>query len=189
MVRGGAKLLAPYARVDAPTTWLTDLLNPFALHNPLLPVGVWMMLALALVVSGALHYTKFGRHLFAVGSNEQTARLCGVAVERTKLMAYVYAGALNGVAGVLLFSVLTMGDATSAAGYELNIIAAVVIGGTSLTGGEGTILGSLIGALFMSVIANGCTKVGLPNPWQEITTGGIIVLANAVDRLRHQKTE
>jgi ribose/xylose/arabinose/galactoside ABC-type transport system permease subunit len=188
ILRGTAKGLAPKARVDAPDTWLNELLNPFGEHNVFVPPGVWVMLALALLVSGVLRYTRFGRHVFAVGSSEQTARLCGVAVDRTKLLVYVYAGALNGVAGVLLFSTMTMGMATSASGYELSIIAAVVIGGASLAGGEGTVLGSLVGALLMTVVANGCTKVDWLPPWvQEIVTGVIIVLAVALDRLRHRR--
>lgn len=184
-LRGVAETLAPNARVDAPDTWLNELLNPFGLHNLLFPPGVWVTAGLALIVAGVLRYTRFGRHVFAVGSNEQTARLCGVGVGRVKLLVYVFAGALNGVAGALLFSTLTMGQATSAMGYELNIIAAVVIGGASLNGGEGTVLGSLVGAVIMTVVANGCTKVGLPNPVQMIVTGVIIVLAVALDRLRH----
>jgi ribose/xylose/arabinose/galactoside ABC-type transport system permease subunit len=81
-----------------------------------------------------------------------------------------------------------MGDATTAAGYELNVIAAVVIGGASLNGGSGTILGSIIGALIMTVVGNGCTKMDLENWVQEIVTGGIIILAVALDRIRHRRS-
>ena len=93
---------------------------------------------------------------------------------------------LVGLAGVLHFSYLTVGDPTSAAGYELNVIAAVVIGGASLNGGRGTVLGSLIGALIMTMVDNGCTKIGLANPVQEIVTGGIILFAAALDQLRNR---
>ena len=187
-LRATAQLLAPNARVEAPDTWLNDLMFIFAENNVLVPAGVWVMLALALLVAGVLRYTRFGRHAFAVGSNEQTARLCGVAVDRTKILVYVYAGALNGVAGVLMFSSLTMGEATGAQGYELNVIAAVVIGGASLSGGEGSVLGSLVGALMMTTLANGCTKMDWPNPYQMAVTGVIIILAAALDRLRHRWT-
>jgi ribose/xylose/arabinose/galactoside ABC-type transport system permease subunit len=175
--------------VLAPDTWLNSLLTTLNAENRwmLLPTGVWLMLLLAVLVAAVLRYTRFGRHTFAVGSNEQTARLCGVGVGRNKLLVYAVAGALAGVAGVLQFSFLTVGDPTTAAGYELSIIAAVVIGGASLSGGQGSVLGALLGALFMTVVANGCTKVGLDNPIQEIVTGGIIVVAAFLDRLRRRR--
>jgi len=133
-----------------------------------------------------LRYTRFGRHIFAIGSNESTARLCGVPVKRTKVLIYVVGLAFAGIAGVLQFSYLSVGDPTTAAGLELAVIAAVVIGGASLSGGEGSILGSLVGALIMTVVANGCTKMDLANWVQEIVTGGIIIVAVVLDRLRHR---
>jgi ribose/xylose/arabinose/galactoside ABC-type transport system permease subunit len=142
---------------------------------------------MAVVVAAALRYTKFGRHTFALGSNEETARLCGVAVERVKVALYALGGAFGGMAGVMQYSRLTVGDPTVAVGLELDVIAAVVIGGGSLSGGEGSILGSLVGALIMSVIRSGCSQMGLPNWVQEIITGGIIVVAVALDRWRHRR--
>ncbi len=144
------------------------------------------MLILAALVSLVLRYTRFGRHVFAIGSNEQTARLCGVNVNRTKLLIYMIGVGFAGLAGVLQFSFLGMGDSTTALGMELNIIAAVVIGGASLNGGEGSVIGSIIGALIMTVVANGCTKMGLENYVQEIITGAIIIVAVLLDRLRHR---
>jgi ribose/xylose/arabinose/galactoside ABC-type transport system permease subunit len=146
------------------------------------------MVVLALITSGMLRYTRFGRHIFAIGSNEQTARLCGVPVERAKIMIYALGAVLAAVAGVLQFSYLTMGDPTTATGMELDIIAAVVIGGASLNGGQGTILGSLVGALIMAVVANGCSKMELGNEVQMMVTGGIIILAVALDHLRQRKS-
>jgi ribose/xylose/arabinose/galactoside ABC-type transport system permease subunit len=134
-----------------------------------------------------LRYARLGRHIFAVGSNELTARLCGVAVERVKLIVYTISAAFAGLAGLMQFSRLTVGDPTVAVGTELDVIAAVVIGGGSLSGGEGSILGSLVGALIMTVIRSGCSQLGLPNWVQEIVTGAIIVLAVALDRLRHRR--
>jgi ribose/xylose/arabinose/galactoside ABC-type transport system permease subunit len=119
-----------------------------------------------------------------VGSNEQTARLCGVNVDRTKVLVYIGAGLCAGLAGGLEFSYLTMGDPTTGNGYELKVIAAVVIGGASLSGGEGGILGTLVGALLMTIVDNGCTKLGLDNWVQEIVTGAIIVSAVVLDRVR-----
>jgi ribose/xylose/arabinose/galactoside ABC-type transport system permease subunit len=155
------------------------------------PPGVWLMLVLAGMVASMLRYTVLGRHIFAVGSNEQTARLCGVRVHRVKIGVYMLCGALAGMAGVMQFSRLTVGDPTVAAGKELDVIAAVVIGGGSLSGGEGSVLGSMIGALIMTVIRSGCSQVGergLPNWVQEIVTGAIIVLAVALDRLRQRRS-
>ncbi len=181
IVRGLAEGMADQQMVRAPATWLNGLL---AMRS--MPPGVVMMLALAAFTAGLLRYTKFGRHVFAIGSSELTARLCGVPVERTKLLIYAAGVAFAGVAGLLQFSYLQMGDPTTAPGYELNVIAAVVIGGGSLAGGQGSVLGSIIGALIMTVVANGCNKIGL-DPWiQKIVTGAIIVTAVALDRLRHQ---
>jgi ribose/xylose/arabinose/galactoside ABC-type transport system permease subunit len=134
-----------------------------------------------------LRYTRFGRHAFAIGSNELTARLCGVPVKRTKVLIYTVAGGFVGVAGVMAFSQLTIGDPTTANGAELSVIAAVVIGGGSLSGGQGTILGTLVGALIMTVVATGCGQLGLENWVQQIVTGGIIVVAVALDNLRARR--
>jgi ribose transport system permease protein len=147
---------------------------------------VWIFLVLACFIAGVLRYTQFGRHIYAIGSNEQTARLCGIHVERVKLKLYAFAALLTGIAGVLQFSFVEVGDPTTAASYELGVIAAAVIGGASLSGGVGTILGTVAGALLMSTINNGCTKIGLEVWMQEIVTGGIIVAAVALDKLRHR---
>ncbi len=172
-------------------TWLNHLMRllPPDQQWMLVAPGVWIMIALALLTAAMLRYTRFGRHLFAVGSNEQTARLCGVNVRATKLLTYAIAGALTGVAGVLQFAKLGAGDPTTAAGLELDIIAAVVIGGGSLSGGEGSVFGTLIGALIMRIVDNGCSKMHFENWEQQIITGGIILVAVALDRLRHQKSE
>ena len=152
-----------------------------------LPPGVWVLIVLALLAAGLLRYTRFGRHVFAVGSNEQTARLCGVHVERTKLLVYMVGVGCAGVAALLQFANLTAGDPTTADGYELKVIAAVVIGGASLAGGEGSILGTIVGALIMTVVDNGCAMLGLDNWVQEIVTGAIIVAAVILDRLRQRR--
>jgi ribose/xylose/arabinose/galactoside ABC-type transport system permease subunit len=170
-------MLLPSAKADA-----SLLARPWQWWSP----GVWIFLVLAVLVAMLLRYTQFGRHIYAIGSNEQTARLCGIQVERTKLKIYMLALALAGIAGVLQFSFNTMGDPNTATGYELQVIAAVVIGGASLSGGVGGVLGTVAGALMMTMIDNGCTKVGLENWMQEILTGGIIVAAVALDKLRHR---
>ncbi len=189
LVRGVAKGLAGEQKIDAPKSWLNELLARLPPDQSwmLVPPGVWLLFVLAAVVGGGLIYTRFGRHVFAVGSNESAARLCGISVPRVKVLVYVLGGLFAGMAGVMQFSRLTVGDPTGAMGLELNVIAAVVIGGGSLAGGEGSILGCLIGALIMQVIQAGCSQMGWPNWVQEIVTGAIIVIAVALDRLRHRK--
>lgn len=188
LVRGVAKGIAGEQKIDAPASWLQDVLATLPPERQwmLVPPGVWLMVGVAVAAAAMLRYTRLGRHTVAVGSNPLTARLCGVAVNRVTGLVYVLGGACAGLAGVMQFSRLTVGDPTVAAGLELDVIAAVVIGGGSLSGGEGSILGSLVGALIMSVIRAGCAQMGLPNWVQEIVTGVIIVAAVTLDRLRHR---
>ena len=188
LVRGAAKGLADERRVEAPITWLNDLLRTAQDGRGwLLPSGIWMTVALAVVVAFTLQYTRFGRHLFAIGSSERTARLCGVRINRTKLAVYTVGGALAAFSGVLQFSKLSVGDPTVAQGLELDVIAAVIIGGGSLLGGRGSVIGTIAGAAIMAVIQIGCSQQGLPNWVQQIVTGAIIVFAVGLDRWR-QKT-
>ena len=187
IVRGAAKGLADERRIEAPATWLNGLLRTVEAGRGLfLPPGIWILLLLALLVAGVLRYTVFGRHLFAIGSNERTARLCGVRVEAVKVAVYTISAALAGVAGVMQFAKLSVGDPTVAVGLELDVIAAVIIGGGSLTGGSGTVLGTVLGATITSVVAIGCSQHGLANWVQQIVTGTIIVLAVALDRWRQK---
>ncbi|MGB9893901.1 MAG: ABC transporter permease, partial [Candidatus Saccharicenans sp.] len=149
--------------------------------------GIWIMIIFSLVMALLLRKTVFGRQVFAIGSNELTARLCGVRTDLVKVMVYTISGLLCGLAGVMEFSRLTVGDPTVAMGLELDIIAAVVIGGGSLSGGEGSILGTLVGVFIMSFLRNGCTMMGWPNYFQEIIIGAIIIAAVTLDRLRHRQ--
>jgi len=178
---------------DPPGVWRQTFLSGLISNLPdsrrwmLLPPGVWLMIVLAILTAAMLRYTRFGRHIFAIGSNEQTARLCGIAIDRTKILIYTLAGALVGLAAVLEFSYVGIGNPTGRTGAELDVIAAVVIGGASLSGGQGSIFGSIIGALIMTMVANGCTKLGLQNWVQQIATGVIIIIAVGLDRLRHRQ--
>lgn len=188
ILRGAAKGLANEQKIDADPRGLDELMAITPGGFGLVPAGVWIAAAVAGLGMAALSYTRFGRHVVAVGSNELTARLCGVAVSRVKILVYTLAGALAGLAGVLEYSTLTVGDPTDSMGLELEVIAAVVIGGGSLSGGQGSVAGTLLGALLLTVIAAGCTHLGVPNWVQEIFTGVIIVVAMAVDRLRQRRT-
>jgi ribose/xylose/arabinose/galactoside ABC-type transport system permease subunit len=187
-VRGLAIGIAGGGRAGAPDSWLNLLLSKPRppLEWVVLAPGVWITIILAIMTLALLRYTRFGRHIFAVGSNEMTARLCGVRVDRTKIGVYLLAGAFAGAAGVLEFSYLTTGDPTTAQGRELDVIAAVVIGGASLSGGRGSVIGTLIGAMIMKMVESGCLKLELDNWVQQIVTGGIIVLAVSADRLRRR---
>lgn len=188
VVRGAAKGLAGEQKIDAPLSWLNDLLASLPPDHrwQLVPAGVWVALAVGAVLAIALRYGRSGRHLFATGANSEAARLSGIPVDRVTLGVYAAGGLLSGLAGVFQFSRLTVGDPTVAAGLELDAIAAVVIGGGSFAGGQGSIGGTLVGALIMTTIRSGCSQMGLANWIQEIVTGGIIVLAVALDRLRRR---
>lgn len=186
IARGAAKWLAHETTVNAPASWVNEL----AVTVPparwmLFAPGVWVALALAILMAFVLRRTVFGRRVFALGSNEAAARACGIAVERLKLAIYSVAGLFVGLAGAMQMSRLRQGDPTVAIGTELDVIAAVVIGGGSLSGGEGSILGSMIGALVMAFLRNGSQQMGWPTYVQEILIGVIIVAAVAVDRWRH----
>lgn len=185
IARGLAKWLADEQTVNAPAGWLEELMRKTPDPRWLvISRGAWITLVLAGLVAFVLHRTVLGVHLLAVGSSEPTARLAGVRVERTKVAVYVIGGLFAGLAGVFQFGRLTVGDPTTAIGLELDVIAAVVIGGGSLSGGRGSVSGSLLGALFMAVLGNGCTLLSLPNYVQEIVVGAIIVAAVALDRAR-----
>lgn len=182
ILRGAAKGLADEQKIDAPPRGLEKLVSA-DLSSP----SLWITLALAVLVACVLLYTRFGRHVFAVGSNEATARLCGIDTVRVKVLVYTISSLLAGVAGAMEFSKLTVGDPTDAVGLELKVIAAVVIGGAPLTGGEGSVAGSVLGALLMTVIETGGVSRGWPSWVEEIVTGVIIVVAVALDRARHRR--
>ena len=189
VARGAAKWLGENQTVNYDEKAAVN--NIMALDEPYkffpLPTGVWIVIALAVIMAIVLRQTVFGRYVFAIGSNEATARLCGIRVPLQKIVIYTVAGLLFGTAGLMQLSRLTQGDPTVAIGLELDIIAAVVIGGASLSGGTGSILGSMIGAVIMAVLRNGSNQMGWPTYMQEIIIGIVIVLAVALDKLRQSK--
>ena len=187
VVRGLAKGLADGMPVNIERSWLSELLAvlPSGRKWMLVPPGAWIMFLLSALTAAFLRYTRLGRHVFAVGSSELAARMCGVAVERVKVFVYAAAGVFAGLAGLMLMSYQEQGDPTGAIGYELDVIAAVVIGGASLSGGEGSIVGTLFGAMIMVVIKTGCQLMGW-EPWvTQVVTGAVIIIAVALDRYRH----
>ncbi len=185
VARGAAKYFADQQTVNPPPSWINELAvtfpsKPWMLFAP----GVWIGVALAAAMILVLRHSVFGRRIFALGSNEAAARAVGIRVERLKIWIYSIGGLFFGLAGVMQMSRLRQGDPTVAVGVELDGIAAVVIGGGGLSGGEGSIGGAMIGALVMAFLRNGSQQMGWPNYVQEIIIGVVIVLAVAADRWR-----
>lgn len=151
------------------------------------PAPVFILLGVGSVISFVLRYTRLGRYAYAMGGNPQAAYLSGIDLRIYTMIFYSILGALTGMAGMIEASRLVTGQPTAGEGYELRVIAAVVIGGGSLSGGAGTVLGTTIGAFIMSLLNNGCNLLGISPFIQQILTGVIIVLAVAVDEYRRRK--
>jgi ribose transport system permease protein len=156
---------------------------------PALPIpnGVLILFLVACISAVVLNKTALGRYTFALGSNEEAVRLSGVNVDRWKTIVYAFSGGICGISGMLIASRLNSAQPALGQGYELDAIAAVVIGGTSLSGGVGTILGTIIGAFIMSVLINGLRIMSVAQEWQMVLTGLIIILAVYTDNLRRNK--
>jgi ribose/xylose/arabinose/galactoside ABC-type transport system permease subunit len=195
---GCGKLVADQSTIspsrDQIPTWVQNLCStrPPDVHLgflPNLPLGVWITLILAVLVASLLRYSVFGRYVFALGSNEPTARLCGVNIPVLKTLVYALAGIFVAVGGIYHFGLLKMSNPVEGLGLELKIIAAVVIGGGSLSGGRGSVLGTLAGAMIMGVITSGCDQLAVPTPYQDMTIGVIIIVAVTLDQLRQRRLE
>ena len=152
-----------------------------------IPNAVLILFGAAIVANLILSRTILGRYTFALGSNEEATRLSGVNVAVWKTAVYTLCGFFAGLAGVLISARLNSAQPALGAGYELDAIAAVVIGGTSLSGGEGTILGTIIGAFIISTLTNGLRILSVPQEWQMVVTGGIVILAVFLDILRRRR--
>ena len=163
-------------------SWIGEVLPGLPIPN-----GVLIMFVVAAMAAVVLNKTALGRYTFALGSNEEAVRLSGVNVDRWKIIIYTFSGAICGLAGLLIASRLNSAQPALGQGYELDAIAAVVIGGTSLSGGVGTILGTIIGAFIMSVLINGLRIMSVAQEWQMVLTGLIIILAVYTDNLRRGK--
>jgi ribose transport system permease protein len=146
------------------------------------PMPVWICAVLVFVFVVVTRRTRFGRYLYAVGGNERAARLSGLNVNRIKLMVYTIGGALAGIAGLLAAARSNAADPKVGIGYELDSIAAVVIGGTSLSGGRGSILGTVLGCLIIGVLNNGLVLLGVSPEWQLVVKGLVIIAAVAIDQ-------
>jgi ribose transport system permease protein len=151
--------------------------------------GVWSVLVLAGAVAVLLRYTVFGRYCYAIGSNEATARLCGVSVPRTKVGVYVLAGLLAGWAGVLTFAHGSSGNPNAGVGMELVVIAAVVIGGASLNGGQGGVFGTLIGVLIWGIIDSGVRLFNAPVEFTYVLMGVFFIVNTALSQWQRRRGE
>jgi len=151
-----------------------------------LPVPILVMIVMGIIASIILNKTLAGRTMYAIGGNQEAARLSGLAVRRNLLYVYVLAGLFAGVAGMVLAGRLSSAQPQAASGYELDAIAAVIIGGASLFGGVGTISGTLIGALVLAVIRNGLNLLNVNPFWQQVAIGVVIALAVLADSLRRR---
>lgn len=147
-----------------------------------IPVPIIIMALVVGLVYLMLAHMPFGRFLYAVGSNEEAARFAGIPVQRTKVLAYVLGGLASALAGVILTGRLNSAQPTAGAGFELDAIAAVVLGGTSLSGGQGGVMGTVIGALIIGILDNGLNLLNVSSFYQQVAKGGVILLAVLIDR-------
>jgi erythritol transport system permease protein len=162
----------------------TGFFEIFASRPLGLPLAAWVMIILAIIFSIVLNRTPFGRWLYATGSNERAAQLSGVPVRSVKTQIYVLSGLCAGIVGILQMANISSSTADLGTFYELNAIAAVVIGGAALSGGRGTVRGTIIGAFVIGFLANGLVIVGVSPFWQKVITGAVIILAVAVDQIQ-----
>jgi ribose transport system permease protein len=188
-IAGGSTVFVERDRIPDWLSKLSSTMPPdWVGVMPNIANGVWLALIVAILVAVFLNRTVLGRQLFAIGSNESTARLCGVDILSTKIFVYAFAGVLVAVAGIYTFSLVKMANPVEGIGRELKFVAAVVIGGGSLSGGQGSVLGTLAGATIMGVIASGCDQLGIQNSTQDIMIGVIIIAAVTLDHYRRQQT-
>ncbi|MFX3640769.1 MAG: ABC transporter permease, partial [Candidatus Pristimantibacillus sp.] len=152
-----------------------------------IPNAVFIFFLVAIVAAIVLSKTLIGRYTFSLGSNEEATRLSGVNVTSWKILIYTITGVFSGIAGILMASRLNSAQPSLGAGYELEAIAAVVIGGTSLNGGKGSIMGTVIGALIMSVLTNGLRILSVKQEWQTVIVGLVVLLAVYADIVRRKK--
>lgn len=185
IARGLAHLISGGVSIYIPRSWFWGISSQKILFMPM-PFLIAILVALCGHIT--LAYTRFGRHLYAVGGSYEAARLSGVPVRRVLMMAFVLCGLCTGIASVVEASRVTVGSPMSGIMYELHAIAACVIGGASLSGGRGTIIGTIAGALLMAVLRNGCDALNLRYEYQQIVIGIAVIVAVLYDRWRHERT-
>lgn len=184
IARGAALLLSEgktFPNLAASSPSFAAIGQSFLLH---IPTPVWLMFVLYAIATFVADKTPFGRHVYAIGGNERAARLAGIRVPRVRLVTYLFSGLCGGLVGLIIASQLEAAHPATGESFELNAIAAVVLGGTSLSGGRGSVTGSLIGAFVIGVLADGLVMLGVSEFWQIVIKGVVIVLAVAVDQFQ-----
>ena len=150
-----------------------------------IPIPVWILLVATAIFYYVLNYTIFGRHIYSIGGNKAAAELVGIPVQRVTIISWVISGCLTGLAAVILSARLGSGQANAGQGFEMTVIAAVIIGGISLNGGKGNLIGAILGVLTLYVLTNGLILMDVSSFWQEVIRGGLIILAVYVDNCRN----
>ena len=185
MIAAGLSLvisgLKPIYFVDTPDFYKISMSTLWGIPN-----AVLLFFGAAIIASLVLTKTVLGRYTFALGSNEEAARLSGIKVNSWKTAVYILGGVFSGLAGIMMASRINSAQPALGSGFEMQAIAAAVIGGTSLSGGEGTILGTVIGAFIMSVLTNGLRILSIPQEWQTVIIGAIVILAVYLDIIRRR---
>lgn len=150
------------------------------------PFPVWTLFLVMFLTNFLLKHTVFGRNVYAIGGNEEAARVAGIPIVKSKMLVYVFSGVLASLSGILLASRLTAGVPTAATGLELNSVAAVVLGGASLRGGEGRIFDTLLAVMVLGILANGFVLLGLSSFWQDVARGIVLLISVGLDQIRHR---
>lgn len=183
-----AKGIALVLTGGSPIRCMTDTFKfPGAGYVGPVPTPVILMLIIFIIAAFMINRTQLGRHIYAVGGNAQAAKFSGINVQKVKFIVYTYTGIMAGIAGCIVASRLYSGQPTAGDGAEMDAIAAVVVGGTSMSGGSGRIGGTLIGVLIIGVLNNGLNLMGVDSNWQYIVKGLVILLAVYVDFIRNKK--
>ncbi len=151
-----------------------------------LPVSIWMLVVVALAAAYVARYVPLGRHIFAVGGNERAARMSGIRVDRVKMFVYMFSGFSAGIVGLVISSELMASHPATGNSFELNAIAAAVLGGTSMSGGRGTIGGTIIGAFVIGILSDGLVMMGVSSFWQMVIKGLVIIVAVVVDQAQRR---
>ena len=171
-----------------PISGLNDGFDKLAAGTILkIPYPVIFLIVLAVVLGFVLKNTKIGKYVYAIGSNEDASKLSGVNVDRVKLFVYGLSGLMCAISGIILASRLISAQPTEGMGYEMDAIAAVVIGGASLAGGTGTIFGTMLGAFIMTVLKNGLTMLNVSGMWQQVAVGAVVLGAVYIDNLKNKR--
>lgn len=187
ILRAVALLMTSAVPIAIPIERFTDLGNAMWFG---LPAPAWFLLGVAALAAFLLHGTVYGKYVYAIGSNEEAARLSGINVRGVKVLAYTVCALFTGLAGILYAAYTRQGDPASGIGYELNAIAAAVIGGSNLMGGEGSVVGTILGASILGVILNGLNLMIKHNAslWEGIMVGSVVIVAVALNTLRRQRS-